>query len=737
MMNNLLQKGLFWPASLLAAALFALAIGAQFYFAAEADHSAAQREQNLLENGVASRINELAHRTVSETTWDDAVLNLDNVFDPQWAEDNIGIYFAQLEGFEDALVLDRADQPIYAMDDGETVPVASLQSLQRAAVGVIRSTRARERERGPLQPILARAGVISEPILSSALVLIDDRPFVITATLVQPDFGVTLPLTEQAPIVVTAEAVDADFLALLSQRFLLRDAHLHAAHEAVENGRARVALRDVENQTIAAVDWLPQRPGTALLARSLPLSLITLALLGCLAWRLYCRGRRAAEGLIASEARASHIAYHDALTSLPNRLLLADRLERALERVRQENEPFAVHCVDLDRFKEVNDTFGHHAGDDLIRSTARLFSSLCGPSATLARLGGDEFAIIQPGATRESAATLASQLVEVMSGGTDIAVGRVFTGCSIGVTLVETSALDAAECLRQADLALYRAKGEGRGRFTMFEAEMDAKHRMRSQIRDDLREALSRGELTLAYQPQVHNGGKMYGVEALVRWDHRERGPISPAVFVPIAEESGLIEALGAFTFRRAFEDSKRLGGLRVAVNVSAVQLRSKEFVAKLAALVEETKVNPHDIELEITEGVLLGDDPATHQILNDVRALGFRIALDDFGTGYSSLSYLQRYPIDKIKIDRSFIANLGAEANADAVVSAIVRLARALRLDVIAEGVETEIQRVRLQAAGCGDIQGFLFGRPMPLAQLETLIITHPSMTIPISDAA
>jgi EAL domain-containing protein (putative c-di-GMP-specific phosphodiesterase class I) len=311
----------------------------------------------------------------------------------------------------------------------------------------------------------------------------------------------------------------------------------------------------------------------------------------------------------------------------------------------------------------------------------------------------------------------------------------VFIGCSVGIALVSDPDVDSTECLRRADLALYRAKAEGRSCLVFFEEEMDASLRNRLQLREDLREGLAAGQLNLVYQPQVHHGD-IYGVEALLRWEHPERGMISPAVFVPIAEQSGLIEPLGLFTLRRAFEDSHRLPGMRVAVNVSAAQLRLKDFVPNLRKVIEETGVDTRRLELEITEGLLLGDDTAVLDRLQQIRSLGFRIALDDFGTGYSSLSYLQRYPIDKIKIDRSFIANLGVEGDADAVVSAIVRLARALRLDVIAEGVETEAQRLRLAAAGCGDIQGYLFGKPMSLESVVEGFLAQVNNTTPAAPA-
>ncbi len=421
--------------------------------------------------------------------------------------------------------------------------------------------------------------------------------------------------------------------------------------------------------------------------------------------------------LVASESRIQHIAYHDPLTGLANRLFLGELLERTLMDLRDHGRAFAFICVDLDRFKEVNDTFGHATGDELIRVAARLLLDECGPLDVLARLGGDEFAIIRPDTTMDDAADLAARLVRAFTNPIDLALGRVFIGGSVGVCLVEDP-INATECLRRADMALYEAKDQGRGQYAFFEPHMDAALHMRVQTRDDLRAALVRGDLTLVYQPQLQDG-KIYGVEALARWNHPQRGPISPEAFVPIAEESGLIDELGKFVLRQAFTDSHQLGELRIGVNVSATQIRNREFAGLLRQLLQETGADPTRIELEITEGVLLGDDPEIRNTLEQVRTLGFRIALDDFGTGYSSLSYLRDYPIDKIKIDRSFITSLGQDKGADAVVGAIIRLARALDLDVIAEGVETETQRIRLAALGCGDIQGFLLGRPSPLSAI------------------
>jgi len=304
----------------------------------------------------------------------------------------------------------------------------------------------------------------------------------------------------------------------------------------------------------------------------------------------------------------------------------------------------------------------------------------------------------------------------------DLGTGRIFAGCSVGIALISDGNIEAGEALRQADLALYRAKQTCKGQFCFFEGDMDAAVKTRRELETDLREALAAEQLYLAYQPQVSCDGHMSGVEALIRWDHPTRGPISPAFFIPIAEQSGLIMNLGLFALRRAFEDSVRWKDLKIAVNVSAIQLRNKDFIDEVKMLVSRLKVRPSQFELELTEGILLGDDPETQDRLAELRRMGFSLALDDFGTGYSSLSYLQRYPIDKIKIDRSFIANLGLEDEASALVSAIVKLARALKLSVIAEGVETDDQLDHLNALGCSDVQGYLFSKPIQASEIDAL---------------
>ena len=724
MTNGFPDRGHKWPLTLVSAALGIGVITALMAFANIADQSARQREQELVQNGLSGLLDEHARRPTAVALWDEAVRNLDVSFDPDWTNSNIGEYLEGVQGFELAVVLDRTDAPIYARLNGKPGAIEDVGSALASAAPLVEKVRADELRRGPIDAHLREMdGKPPRIIYATALSQTDQGLFALTATLVQPDFGLTLPETTRSAVLVSGELIDQNFLSVLTTRYLLQDAFLGTLDaERIPNGAALV-LRDSSGKPAALIQWRPQRPGAEMLRHSMPLVVIALTSLIILAMRYQARGRRATEQLIASEARASHIAFHDSLTGLPNRLLLTDRLHGALEKVRIDSSTFAVHCIDLDRFSEINDSFGQPAGDDLICEVSRLFARACGPGDTLARLGIDEFAILQANATRETAVALAMQITQLAKEPVELAAGRVFSGCSVGVVLIDDGDLDGPECLRRADLALNRAKAYGGGQIAEFEPEMDGNLRLRLEIREELRAALVNEDLTVVYQPQVHNGGQLYGVEALVRWTSPVRGNVPPCQFVPIAEEGGLIDGLGMFVLRRAFEDSKSLGELRVAINISAAQLRLSDFVPKVTALIEETGVDISRIELEITEGLLLGDDQATLHTLAELRALGFRIALDDFGTGYSSLSYLQRYPIDKIKIDRSFIANLGQEASADAVVSAIVRLARALRLDVIAEGVETEMQRIRLAAAGCDDIQGFLFGKPMPVQAIRRLL--------------
>jgi len=708
----------------------ALVLTGMIGFASQVDTRSRERQEQVLAHGFEMKREEIARVAVGQSVWDDAARHLSQL-DMEWARFNVRDFFVHANNFEFAAVVGADNRFGYASHDGkESGP--GIDTFAAATAPLVAKIRERESRLAPLDVRVASGEVLAQPVQESNLLRVNGALYAITATLVQPDQTPKL-INGAAPITVIGDELNADFLKSLGDAYLVDGLRLAPPRIRSTNGRAHLDLRDAAGTPLLGLEWAPERPGQAMLAVALPLLLAGIALLIGLAAMFHLRARRAVDSLIASEKRASHLAYHDPLTGLPNRALVSERLALAIANARRSGRSFAVHCIDLDRFKDVNDTFGHHVGDELIRHVARALTDTCRGVDTVARLGGDEFVVIQEDCTAAKAAQLADRLVAVLALPVELSTGSIYTGGSIGITLVTQSTVrDAAECLREADLALYRAKDGGRGRYAFFESDMDAAVRHRRTMQNDLREAIRTSQLSMFYQPQVDGKNKVTGVEALMRWTHPTRGPVSPAVFIPLAEECGLIETLGWFAMRRAFEDSVRWPGIKIGVNVSAAQLRIRGFLDQVKLLVDETGIDTSRFEFEITEGLLLADSAETHAILKGIRDLGFQLALDDFGTGYSSLSYLKKYPITRIKIDRSFISTLGADDESEDVVAAIVRLARALKMAVVAEGVETVDQRTRLASAGCRDIQGYLASKPLPVEAVQGFIEGYAKTATP-----
>lgn len=696
-----------------------------FTLAARVDQGALRHEQQLVQRGVDSKIADLQRVVSPQVFWDDAVAHLDNRFDPAWAADNISAYLVTQGGFDMIFGVDHRDRPLFSTRVGKASAPEDYGRYAANFAPLIAKLRAAEARRPRVGGPRADGAIVSTPLQISAIESLDGEVYVVTASLVQPDFGTAIIRHDRAPVVITALRIDAVFLQSFASRFLLAGIHLHKGDARKQTNDAHVTLRNHAGAVVATLDWTPPHPGQRLLRKAVIPILLVVGGLAAVALIFARRSRRIAEGLLASEARAKHMAMHDALTGLPNRVLFEERLRQGVDGLARRRGALAVLAIDLDRFKAVNDTHGHAAGDELIQVIGARLAGLCRTSETLARLGGDEFGVVAVDIDPKGAAALAERLVAALSAPVDLSCGTVFVGGSVGVAIIapDEAYVGAVEAARRADVAMYRAKDEGRGRYCFFEAEMDAALKARRGLEADLRAALSNGGVWVAYQPQVDAVGRMLGVEALARWTHPEKGAISPAAFVPLAEDCGLIDDLGRLVMRRAFTDSLRWKDLKVAVNVSALQMRQVGFPNLVAEILAETGASADKIELEITEGALLGDDEATHDGIRRLRQMGFSLALDDFGTGYSSLSYLRRYPIDKIKIDRSFITPLGGDKEASAVVAAIVRLAKALHLSVIAEGVETNQQREQLQEIGCVQAQGFLFSAPVTADAIDSIV--------------
>jgi diguanylate cyclase (GGDEF)-like protein len=429
-----------------------------------------------------------------------------------------------------------------------------------------------------------------------------------------------------------------------------------------------------------------------------------------------------------AEVKIEHMAHHDALTDLANRVLLNERLEQALVHV-HDGQMVAVHHLDLDQFKAVNDTFGHPAGDMLLKTVAERLRSLARDTDTIARMGGDEFVIVQaPISDPTEATTLAQEIIAWISEPYDIDGQQAIVGTSIGIAVSPGDGDAPDKLLRNADLALYRAKGDGRGTFRFFESAMDEQMQARRIMELDLRKALPAGEFELYYQPVVNLESKeISGFEALIRWNHPEAGQIPPASFIPLAEEIGFIVPLGEWVIREACQAAARWPEhLNVAVNISAAQFRGTSLMTVIVNALATSGLHPTRLEIEITESVLLQDREATLAVLHRLRSLGIRIAMDDFGTGYSSLTYLQSFPFDKIKIDRSFVKDITENAGSLYIVRAVAALANGMGMAATAEGVETSEQLDKIAAVGCTEMQGYLFSKPLPMAEIERLFLSR-----------
>ncbi len=426
-----------------------------------------------------------------------------------------------------------------------------------------------------------------------------------------------------------------------------------------------------------------------------------------------------------AEARIRHMAHHDWLTGLPNRVLFRERLDEALIMATRDESPFAVLCIDLDRFKAVNDTLGHVAGDGLLQLVAIRLQQAVRERDTVARVGGDEFTLIQAGIeSPDQALALAERLIKDIERPFDLGGREVQIGVSVGIALAPEHGTDPETLLGCGDVALYEAKSQGRCQARLFTVDMDRSRRKRAELERDLRHAVGRQELELYFQPQFDLAtGRLIGAEALSRWTDRVRGQVPPDEFIPMAEESGLIGMLGRWVLKAACREASAWPtSVRVAVNVSPVQFQTGDLIDAVRRALAETGLAPHRLDLEITEGVFMQDSDSIRTALTGLKALGVRITLDDFGTGYSSLSYLRRMPFDKIKVDRSFVAALGQDPAALALVRSIIGLAKVLGLESNAEGVETRAQAQVLREEGCQEVQGYYFGRPMPARDFASL---------------
>ncbi|WP_160195491.1 EAL domain-containing protein [Microvirga sp. BSC39] len=716
-----------------------LAAFAVLWAVRQSDAAATERQLQMTERSVRGILRELSLQQEVVAVWDDPVLQLDKTpLDAEWLDANLGSWLTRTYGHNQVYILNARNEAVFAAAEGAPVEPQTFSQIEPDLGSHLAELR--EARQPPLQTSAGAAPdgkhlTSGRAVYDAHILKLIGRPAAVSAMKIVPHSNEITQQPGSEFILVSVRFLDGAFLQQLSEKNLIEELRFSATDHKADD-EVSVPLKSDAGGQIGYFVWKPETPGTKILGIIGPVGalfgVLVVVLIGLLLGWLG-RAMSALQTMIvelrASEAQAQHLAFHDVLTGLPNRALFDDRLDQALART-QRGERIAVLMLDLDRFKHVNDTLGHHAGDSLIRELAGRLSKLLRSSDTLARLGGDEFAIVQTGVMGdEDVDALCIRILAAVREPFDVLGHQAFVGVSIGIALAPDAGMERVEVMRKADIALYRAKADGRGCYRTFTAAMDETVKVRGTIEEELREALATGHgLEVAYQPQVAGAGKpIVGLEALVRWRHPTRGMILPDQFIPVAEQTGLISQIGELVLRDACSTSSRWPDLFISVNLSPIQFRGEGLAERMIQIVRESGTDPGKIELEITEGVLLDDGGQTAETLRILRAAGFRIALDDFGTGYSSLGYLHRYEVDKIKIDRSFVSRLGKEDSAMAIVNAIVALGQAMNLTVTAEGVETKEQEHLLRNAGCDELQGYRYFKALPKEQVARLLEHAP----------
>jgi diguanylate cyclase (GGDEF)-like protein len=596
------------------------------------DQRALARQTALARHVIELQLARIPHDQQCVTIWDDAIVHTRQNFDPVWIENNLGVWMYDFFRHDEVLILDGANRPIYAMAAGRTVLAASADSRLTDLQPLIAQLR-RSMEGGALAAY--ESGRADLPSVSD-LALIGGIPSLVSIEPIVSDSG-DIP---QAPgseyLHVSIVHLDADYAKRLADEYSIAGARFSSLGESGPD-RAMLPLTNSEGRFVTFFDWTRETPGQAMLNQTLPVMGLAFIVATVLALFLIEQLRRKSRDLEAGRADAEYLARHDPLTGLPNRASFESALARALRNRASTGQAVSVLMLDLDRFKQVNDTLGHDAGDDLIVAVGQRLAQYVASDDMLARLGGDEFTILMrhpPDITQ--LLNLSHQIVEAIGKPFRVFGSEAFVGVSIGIATTDGDDIDSREILRKADIALYEAKTTGRNRAVVFEESMNELLQNRHAIEAELREALRRNDrLSVDFQPLFGPGrARIIGAEALARWFHPAIGQVSPAHFIPVAEQSGLIGALGELVLRRACEFGAKWPGTMMAVNVSPVQLRDEGFPARVFALLSETGMRPADLELEITEGILLEDSGTATDALRMFRSAGIRIALDDFGTG-------------------------------------------------------------------------------------------------------
>lgn len=715
-----------------AAGLLLLAV--IIYAAWTANRSATERDRLLLHNAIDRSILRTLNEQKSVGWWDEAYIKISSgAPDLEFLDSEFGIFLSETYGHNKIFLLDPQDRPVFVYTGNSRRDLSVFGRYEKILRPVIAEIRAGGTGTLRKRPDLfgddqrhyrTIGGAATEAHWSGHVIAVDGLPAVVTALTILPN--VDMSLKKGTPhLLVSIKYIDKEFVGDIGRLLLMDDLRVTPTRQTARGVVSDVLMGD-DGQPTGYLSWTTRRPGKFLLSIILPLVFVGVLAVAAQAAIMLRRLSRTSRNLARQELRSRHAARHDSLSGLPNRAHFADNLTRTLSSpaITQGNQRAIVAYIDIDRFKDVNDTLGHSAGDALIKQVADRLKSHVRSGDFIARYGGDEFAILWISSDPRAATILAERIANAFVGTLDIEGQSLAVSASIGIAVAPDNGTTCEEVMRHADIALYEAKNAGRNCAVVFSDDMAEVVEERRRIELDLSVALNENQLDLCYQPIISClSGDIIGAEALLRWRHPELGHISPAVFIPIAEQCGLMPAVGEFVLVRAMRDWHLWPSIEVSVNLSPVQFRQPDLVEQLERMIQQHHVDPRLFVLEITEGVLMDAGERTRHVLERIRAMGFKTALDDFGTGYSSLAYLCNFQFDKIKIDRSFVSGLSRSQSFQTIVQSVITLGKGLGMTIVAEGVETESEALTMTQFGCSEMQGYFFAKPMTVASLQDLL--------------
>lgn len=732
--------------------LAALAAPLELYWTTgQADTVSASREVRIARQSIADMLDDVSYQQQSAAAWRPIAEELVHpTHEPDWLDQNVGRWLFTMFDHEMIYILDPADHVVYASSHGRQVAGSTYDRI-RPNLGpllALMKTDLRRTSDPPSADAVASADgdgahrALDTLHVSGVVDMLGGPNLVSMMRIRIPGMPTATPL-QRDYVIIDLKPLDKGYVDALSTRYSLDGIRL-SGHLGGRPGEAVLPLLSPSGTRVEQLVWTPDRPGRRIFRSFAPTAFLLMAILVVIVtlllrslWTISRSHYESVRTLVLNEAQSRYLSEHDPLTGLANRSLFDMRLQQAAADL--PNAPdFALLLIDLDRFKQINDTLGHPAGDELLRCVGRRLLALFRPADTVARLGGDEFGVVVADTqSRQDIDRICERLFQEMAWPVDLAGTETVVGISVGIARAPTDSSNPADLHRKADLALYRAKADGRNGACYFRQEFENDIRQRCELEGELRLAIAdHQDLLVYYQPQVSAGTRaIIGFEALLRWNHPTKGFIPPQHLIEVAEAAGLIQELGDVVLGAAAAASSRWPHLFFAVNLSLRQLRMPGFAGNALKIVTAAGSAPARIELEITESILLGSDEITRAALADLRRAGFRIALDDFGIGYSSLSYLRRLHVNKIKIDHTFVETVINDPGSLAIITCVATLGRMIGVTVNAEGVETPEQVRLLCDAGCDELQGFLFSRAVPESGISRLMSAASELD-PVGDA-